>query len=181
MIAKTGKGLTKEHGSPRRLFGPSVWTHLMDTSSATNLLLAAAQGEQAKDPRHVDGSIFTGPDPSVQASQDAVHHFVLAPFIHRQHPHSSPLNSRECACRQPLHANTLYPDSIHHQRHQPQIHALAPVLRSSLTVPPVPSDAVQRFTQPSKPHDASTPSWLTDSSWTRELVVSGLPSGCRTR
>ena len=39
----------------------------MDTSSATDPLLAAAQGEQAKDPRHVDGSIFTGLDPSVQA------------------------------------------------------------------------------------------------------------------
>ena len=45
----------------------------MDTSSATDPLLAAAQGEQAKDPRHVDGSIFTGLDPSVQAHpSDAV-------------------------------------------------------------------------------------------------------------
>ena len=51
----------------------TLWTHKMDTSSATDPLLAAAQGEQAKDPRHVDGSIFTGLDPSVQAHpSDAV-------------------------------------------------------------------------------------------------------------
>ena len=56
---------------PSRLF--RLWTHKMDTSSATDPLLAAAQGEQAKDPRHVDGSIFTGLDPSVQAHpSDAV-------------------------------------------------------------------------------------------------------------
>ena len=36
-----------------------------------------AQGEQASEPRHADGYIFTGPDPrpSVQTPEDAVRHF----------------------------------------------------------------------------------------------------------
>ena len=33
---------------------------------------AAAQGEQASEPHHADGYIFTGPDPSVQTPEDAV-------------------------------------------------------------------------------------------------------------
>ena len=33
---------------------------------------AAAQGEQASEPHHADGYIFTGTDPSVQTLEDTV-------------------------------------------------------------------------------------------------------------
>ena len=44
----------------------------MDTVGMDNLSSAAAQGEQASEPHHADGYIFTGTDPSVQTLEDAV-------------------------------------------------------------------------------------------------------------
>ena len=56
----------------------------MDTFGAKDPRSAAAQGEQADDPHHANGAIFTGLDQSVQAPQDAVHQPV---FFNSHDPH----------------------------------------------------------------------------------------------
>ena len=48
----------------------------MDAVGMDKLSLAAAQGEQASEPHHADGYIFTGLDSSVRTPEDAVHQFT---------------------------------------------------------------------------------------------------------
>ena len=60
--------------SPREASLARAQTAPTDTVGMENLSSAAAQGEQASEPHHADGYIFTGTDPSVQTLEDAVRH-----------------------------------------------------------------------------------------------------------
>ena len=57
----------------------------METVGMENLSSAAAQGEQASEPHHADGYIFTGQGPNVQTPRDAARqttsHAGILPFV----------------------------------------------------------------------------------------------------